>query len=170
MAVLVLITTSAPQPPHLKLRRLAASAAMSRAPDAICMPSRSAMPSPSPKASSTRGAAHSWRQYRQISRSDPGRCWTSVAPHLGQWFSPSRNSLAEVSIVAGSGASSSSRIGCGSLLSFSGSSGGCPGAGGMSCGEPGPVGPVCQEGLFGGSGAMRCAGRYRPSALALAAS
>ncbi len=122
------------------------------------------MPSPSPKASSTRVAVHSWRQYRQISLSDPGRCRTSVEPHLGQWFRPSRSSLAEVSIAAGSGASSSSRIGWGSVL---GSNGCCPGAGGMSCGEPGPVGP---GGRVGGSGAMRCAGPYRPSALAFTAS
>ena len=124
----------------------------------------SSMPSPSPKASSTRVAAHSWRQYRQISRSDPGRCCTSVEPHFGHWFRPSRSSLDAVSIEAGSGASSSSRIGSGSVLGSSGSMGCCPGARGMSCGEPCPVGPGF------GLGAMRCAGPYRPSALAFTAS
>src|SRR5690606_2607890 len=146
----VLTVTSAPQPVHLKLIRLAASAAMACAPDAITVPCSSSRPTPSPKASSTPSPCHSLRQNRQISMSVPVRCRMSVAPHFGQWFWPSLSSSEPVSMATGSGARISSRIGSGRVA---GSTGKLPGGGGTSCGEPGPmtggkgggVGTVCLD-------------------------
>ncbi len=51
------------------------------------------MPSPNPNCSSTRSPCHSLRQYAQISRSVPGLCRMSVAPHFGQRLTPSLSSL-----------------------------------------------------------------------------
>jgi len=59
MVLSVLMVTSAPQPVHLKLIRLAVSASMSRAPDATTVPRSSPIPSPNPNASSTRSPCHS---------------------------------------------------------------------------------------------------------------
>ena len=97
-----------------------------------------------------RDRCHSLRQYRQISKSVPGRCLMSVAPHLGQWLAPSFSSSAAVSMATGSGAKISSRRGLGSVA---GSMGELPGNGGTSRGEPGPVGIGGGEpALLGGSG------------------
>ena len=98
---------------------------------------------------------------RRSSRSVPGLCRMSVAPHFGQWLRPSLSSLADVSMATGSGFSSSSRIGGGSVAGSTPSS---PGRGGTSCGDPGPVN-------FGGlarRSTWPCV--YRPSALAFSAS
>src|SRR4249919_3164603 len=136
IVVSVFTVTSAPQPVHLKLTRLAVSAAMSRAPEAITVPWSWSMPSPKPNSSSTLSPCHSCRQYWQTSTSVPARCRISVEPHFGQRLTPSLSSSAAVSMATGSGAVTSSRIGPGSV---SGSIGDLPVSGGTSCGEPGPV-------------------------------
>ena len=58
----VLIVTSAAQPLHLKVCSASASAAMSRAPEAMVVPASVSSPSPKPNCSSTRSACHSVRQ------------------------------------------------------------------------------------------------------------
>ena len=76
-------------------------------------------------------------------------------------------------MATGSGASSSSRIGPGSVA---GSIGTLPGSGGTSCGDPGPMTGGATAAAAAGGGllafdmAVARLRRYRPSALALSAS